>query len=105
MLSIAKEYNLPGIAPTTRVVSAQSDEELARFVGKYSFPELGDSEIIMKENGLEFSATILDNPILILPKSDSIFFDETDGEYFTFTIEGGKAQRFKVKGFEANRIE
>jgi CubicO group peptidase (beta-lactamase class C family) len=105
LLSMAKEYNLPGIDPKTRVVQAQSDEELKRFVGRYRIPELGDSEIIIKDNGLEVSANFLDNPILILPESDSTFFDKTDGQYFTFTIEGGKAQSFKVQRLEATRIE
>lgn len=105
MLSIAKEYNLPGIDPKIRVIQQQSDKELTRFVGKYKFPELGDSEIILKEGGLELSAEFLDKPILILPESDSTFFDKTDGEYFNFVIEGGIAQSFKVQRFEATRIE
>jgi CubicO group peptidase (beta-lactamase class C family) len=105
MLSIANEYSLPGIDPKTRVIRQQSNEELQRFVGKYNFPELGDSEIILKDNGLSLSADFLDAPIFILPESDSTFFDKTDGEYFNFTIEGNKAQRFMVQGFEATRIE
>jgi len=105
MLSIAKEYNLPGIDPNTRIIRPQSDEELKRFAGKYTLPELGDSEISLKDNGLEFSADFLDDPVIILPESDSTFFDIADGTYFYFTIEDGKAQSFKVQGFEATRVE
>lgn len=105
MLSIAKEYDLPGIEPKTRSVSPQSQEELLRFVGKYNFPELGDSEIILKDNGLEFSAAFLGYPVFILPESDSTFFDVSNGEYFYFSIEGEKARGLKVLRFEATRIE
>ncbi|MDT0552708.1 serine hydrolase [Urechidicola vernalis] len=105
LLSLAKEYNLPGIDPKTRVVKTQTEEQLKRFVGKYNFPELGDSEIRIKNNALEVSANFLDDPILILPESDSIFFDKTDGEYFTFIINEGKAQSIKVQRFNATRIE
>lgn len=105
MLSIAKEYDLPGIEPKTRSVSPQSQEELLRFVGKYNFPELGDSEIILKDNGLEFSAAFLGFPVFILPESDSTFFDVSNGEYFYFSLEGEKARGLKVQRFEATRIE
>ena len=105
MLSITKEYSLPGIDPEIRVIQKQSDEELQRFVGKYNFPEFGDSEIILKDNGLEISSEFIDTPIFILPESDSVFFDKTNGEYFNFTIEDKKAQKFKVQQFEATRNE
>ncbi|MFT7239339.1 MAG: CubicO group peptidase (beta-lactamase class C family), partial [Cyclobacteriaceae bacterium] len=105
MLSIAKEYSLPGIDPKTRVIRRQSDEDLQRFVGKYNFPELGDSEIILKDNGLQLSADFLDAPVFILPESDSTFFDEIDGEYFHFTIKGAKAERLRFQRFEGTRIE
>jgi hypothetical protein len=105
MLSITKEYSLPGIDPEIRVIQKQSDEELQRFVGKYNFPEFGDSKIILKDNGLEISSEFIDTPIFILPESDSVFFDKTNGEYFNFTIEDKKAQKFKVQQFEATRNE
>lgn len=105
MLSIAREYRLPGIEPTTRVVSKQSGEALQRFAGKYRFPDLGDAEIAVKGNGLEVSAGFLDAPIVILPESDSVFFDKSDGEYFRFVMADGKAQSFKVQRFEALRVE
>ena len=104
-LSIAKEYNLPGIAPETRVIRTQSDKELKRFAGKYNLPEMGDLEISLNDNRLEVSADFQDDPFYILPESDSTFFDKADGTYFYFTIEDGKAQSFKVQGFEATRVE
>ena len=105
MLSISKEYSLPGIDPTIRTIQQQSNEELQRFVGKYNLSELGVFEIIIKDIGLEISAEFLDAPIFILPESDSTFFSNTDGENFIFTIEDGKAQRLKVRSFEATRVE
>lgn len=105
MLSIAKEYDLPGIDHQNRVVREQSAEELQRFVGKYSFPEFGSAQLVLKKNGLELSGQFLDEPIFILPASDSTFFDTNEGEYFNFTFKDGKVQKFNVQRFEATRIE
>lgn len=105
MLSITKEYGLPGIEPKTRVIREKSKQELQKFTGKYSIPELGEVEITVKNNGLELTADFLSKPIIALPESDSTFFDEDDGEYFTFIVEKEKAKGFKVQGFEATRIE
>ncbi len=105
MLSIAKEYNLLGVKPRTRSVTEQSKEELERFVGKFNFADLGDAEVKIKDNGLEFTAAFLDNPLFALPETDTKFFDTTDGEYFEFLIKDGKAVSFKVQGYEAKRID
>lgn len=105
MLSLAKEYGLPGIEPLKRIIREQSVEKLQRFTGKYTFPDLGGAEIRLKNNELELLAEFLDEPIIILPESDTTFFDKADGEYFNFTIEGEKIIGFKVQRFEASRIE
>ena len=105
MLSIAKEYELPGIEPRTRRIKEQSKEDLERFVGKYNFPNMGDAEISLKDNGLEVTARFIDEPVFILPESDLKFFDASDGDYFDFVIEDGKAAKFTVQGYEAKRVE
>lgn len=105
MLSIAKEYNLAGIEPKTRIVREQSADQLQLFAGKYNLPEMGDANIIVKNNGLELSANFLDEPIFLLPETDSTFFDKTDGEYFNFLLDGELITGFKVQQFEAVKIE
>jgi CubicO group peptidase (beta-lactamase class C family) len=105
MLSLAKEYKLPGIEPSTRIIREQSVKELQRFIGKYNFPGLGDANIIIKDKGLELSAGFRDEPIFIVPESDSTFFDKTNGVYFNFKFEGEKVMGFKVHHIEVSRIE
>ena len=105
MLSIAREYGLPGIEPITRIVRQQSLEKRQRFVGKYNIPGKGDARIIIKKNGLELSSDLLDVPIFLLPETDSTFFNKTSGEYFNFLFEGDLVTGFKVQQFEASKIE
>lgn len=105
LLSLAAEYDLTGIRPRVRAVKEQSEEELMRFVGKYNIPQLGDTELKIKENGLEFSAAPLDNPILILPENDSTFFDTNDGEYFRFQFENNTVKGFRLQRFQATKVE
>ncbi|TRX60687.1 serine hydrolase [Fulvivirga sp. M361] len=105
MLSIATEYGLPGIEPKTRVIREKSYQELQNYAGKYHFPELGEAEIAIKDNGLELSGEFLDDPVFVLPETDSTFFERTNGEYFNFVMEKGKVTGFKVQRFEASKIE
>jgi len=105
MLSIAKEYDLPGIEPDARAVKEQSDKELQRFTGKYNIPKLGDVQITVKNNGLKLSADFLDEPAFLLPESDYTFFDKNNGEKINFYVKGGLITGFKGQGFEASKIE
>lgn len=105
LLSIAKEYELPGIEPTIRIVSEQSEENLQRFTGKYNIEELGDARITLRNNGLELTADFLNKPAFLLPESDYTFFDKSDGEYLNFTFEGDSITGFKVQRFEASKVE
>jgi len=105
LLSIVKEYNLRGIEPRTRVFKEQSQKELARFTGKYHFPENGDAKIVIKGNGLEFTGEIFTNPIFLLPETDNTFFNKNSGTYYTFKFEGDSITSVKFSRFEAKKIE
>ena len=105
MLSIAEEYDLPGIAPKSRIVKKQSVEQLRRYAGKYNFPEMGDVQVEVQSNGLKLSADFLNDPVVLLPESDSTFFDKSDGEYFNFLFEGESITGFRVQRVEATKIE
>ncbi|MEE9361351.1 MAG: serine hydrolase domain-containing protein [Cellulophaga sp.] len=104
-LSISQEYNLQGIEPRTRVFKEQSQKELARFIGKYHFPENGDAKIVIKDNGLEFTGEIFSDPIFLLPETDNTFFNKNTGTYYTFQFERGSITSVKFSRFEAKKIE
>lgn len=104
-LSIAQEYNLQGIEARTRIFKEQSQKELARFTGKYLFPENGDAKIVIKDNGLEFTGEIFSGPIFLLPETDSTFFNKDTGTYYTFQFEGDSITGVKFSRFEAKKIE
>jgi CubicO group peptidase (beta-lactamase class C family) len=105
LLSIAHAYDLPGIEPTVRTINAQPEAELQRFTGKYNIAALGDVEIFVKDNGLELRADFLDEPIVMLPESDSVFFAKSDGEYYHFVFDGKRVTGFEVQIYEAFKIE
>jgi len=103
MLSIAKEYDLPGIEPQARTVREQSAEQLEKFVGLYDFTGMGEAQITIKDKGLVLNAEFIENPIFMLPESETTFFDQASGEYFNFNLEEGKVKDFTVQRFTATR--
>lgn len=105
MLSIAKEYGLPGVEPNTRRIIKLSFEERTPLVGKYNFPKLGNAQIDIIQNGLELSADFLDDPIFLLPETDNKYFSKIDGTYFIFNLYDPNAIRLKVQQFEGSKIE
>ncbi len=105
MLSIAEEYDLPGVEPMTRGYKEQSPDELQRFVGKYTVPDLGSVEMSVQDNGLQVSADFLDEPFFMLPESDTTFFDKADGERFNFIFDEDFVTGFTVGPYEATKVE
>ena len=104
-LSIAQEYGLPGVEPIKRVYHELSTQELQKFTGIYQIPDLGEVEIVLKENGLEHIAPFAPEPIFLLPSSDSTFFNTNGGAYLEFNRNGDVVTGFKFYGFEASRME
>jgi CubicO group peptidase (beta-lactamase class C family) len=104
-LSIAQEYDLPGIEPRTRAFNKQSSKELARFIGKYHFPKNGDATIKIKDSGLEFTGEIFSGPIFLLPENENTFFNKNTGTYYKFQFEGDTITSVKFSRFEAKKIE
>ncbi|WP_319479214.1 serine hydrolase [uncultured Draconibacterium sp.] len=105
LLSIAREYDLPGVDPMIREIKEQSEEQLQQFAGNYTLEGLGMVQITVKNNGLELSADFLDEPVFILPESEYTFFDKNDGEYINFTNDGDLISGFNVQGRKASKIE
>ena len=104
-LSIAEEYGLPGVEPIERVIQEQSAQELQKYTGKYNIKDLGDIVIVVKDNGLEHHAAFLDEPLFLLPSSDSTFFNKNDGEYVHFLRKGDTITGFSTYGLEASKID
>lgn len=104
-LSIAKEYNLPGIYPRLRTYNEQSKEQRERYVGSYQFSEEATSKVTIKDNGLEFSGGLVRNPIFLLPESDTLFFSSKSGTYFEFVYENGLVTNLKVAGYNGEKIK
>jgi len=104
-LSIAKEYNLPGIYKTVRKFDEQSPKELSRYAGTYQFSEDSKAIITVKDNGLEFTGGPASAPIFILPESDTAFFSSQSGLYFTFNLEGTSVIGVKVASYEGHKVE
>ena len=87
LLSIVKEYKLPGVDPMVRKVVEQSEEERSKFVGTYTFPEMGEAFVVLKENGLEIDGEFTDEPIMLLPETNTQYFNKSSGTYYTFHME------------------
>ncbi|MFK7972893.1 MAG: serine hydrolase domain-containing protein, partial [Bacteroidia bacterium] len=89
LLSIAKAYDLPGVEPMTRTVNNTSIEKRKPMVGTYNFPELGEAKVAIKGSGLEVTGEFTEEPLMLLPESDSIYFNRSSGTYYTFLFEDG----------------
>jgi hypothetical protein len=106
LLSLAEEYNLPGLTPRTRAFNPQSPEALARFVGDYQFPEHGDGRIVVTEDGLTFYADLFHfKSVDLLPETDSVFFNKQTGTYYEFLWEDGAVTGLKFANLEAEKIK
>jgi CubicO group peptidase (beta-lactamase class C family) len=100
LLSIAKEYELPGIEPDRRSIVPQTEEQRNRFTGNYSIPRFGEVSINIKDNGLEAIAEFSKTPIFLLPESETVYFNKDNGAYFEFLLKDDT-----VIGFEYGRIK
>ncbi|MEO1449125.1 MAG: serine hydrolase domain-containing protein [Bacteroidota bacterium] len=87
LLSIAKEYDLPGVEPMRRKVGSTSIEARTPLEGTYKFPEQGEAIVAIKENGLEITGSFANEPIMLLPENDTTYFNRNSGTYYTFLFE------------------
>jgi CubicO group peptidase (beta-lactamase class C family) len=105
LLSIFKEYDLPGIEADKRTVKAQSQEQRELLIGDYEIPQLGKVIIDIKDEGLEVKSDFDDEVIFLLPESDSIYFNANRGNYLKFIYHNEKVTGFRYGQFEAQKLE
>ncbi len=107
LLSLAEEYDLPGVGPIVKTMKAQTEEELQRFVGTFNFEGFGSCTFEVHDRGLRQTADWADEGRFwdLLPSGDHTFFTTDIGEDFTFVMEGDSAVALKVQGYEAVRTK
>ena len=104
-LAIAEEYGLKGIKPAIYNTIAMSEADMQKFTGKFKVSDLGNCEFTIENGQLKVTASFLPKPLMLLPMTESRFFDEADGTPFDFEIKDGKVVGFKVQRFTAERID
>ena len=105
MLSIAEEYKLPGIAPRTRIIRNQSMEQRKKFEGVYHFEGQGEAQLVVNEDGLEFTGGPFSRTIYLLPEEEFKFFNKNSGTYYEFQNEGGQINGVKFSNAVGNKIK
>ena|GEM_PF-3591278 len=105
LLSIAAEYDLPGVSSNRRKVQAMTEEERTTYLGRYRIPELGIVLISISKNDLAVNAEFAEELEFILPENEAIFFSTDDGGLFNFRIEAGKVKSVRVKNFMSTKLD
>ena len=106
LLSIVKEYDLPGVEPRTRIIREQTADKLAKFEGTYHFPEYGNATLSVNENELQFTGgPFEDRTIHLLPEEDFKFFNKNSGIYYNFQYDGDHVTGVKFSTFEGKKME
>ena len=105
ILSVAKEFDLPGIEADIKKVVQMSDEALSTYTGMFNLPDYGDIEIEIEDNHLIMNGDFLDETIHLASENDTLFFDRKDGTRIDFTREENRTTGFSVQGLEASRID
>ncbi len=104
LLSIANEYNLPGIEPVVRKLAGIPPEALDKFAGRYELTEAGRFDISvdgkrLKLTGLDFGYTAS-----LYPQSDLEFFDSDSGSITTFEVRDGVVTGFQMASRRGVRL-
>ena len=105
LLSIANEYDLPGIEPVVREIAEIEPEALLKFAGKYELDQVGVFNITVDGKRLKLSDVDSDYTAWLFPQSDHEFFGSESGSIFTFEVQDGVAVGFVTRGLRGVRLE
>lgn len=100
LLSIASEYELPGIEPVVRRLADVTPDELERFTGRYDIGERGIIKLTVDGERLKLSHEGSDFVAWWYQQSDLEFFVSETGSIRTFQV-----QDDTVIGFTSERID
>ena len=95
----------PDYTPTKRVFQEQSKDQLSRFIGKYDFPDIGQIDMIVKDDGLEFTGASFSDPIFLWPESDSTFFNKNSGTRYNFTLKNNLVTDLQFSRYQGKKAE
>ncbi len=105
LLSIANEYEIPGIEPVVRELAYVAPEELTRFTGRYEVSEWGVFEVTVDGERLKLSHEGSDYTAWWYPQSDLEFFGSETGSITTFELRGGAVIGFTSEGANGVRLD
>ena len=104
LLSIAREYELPGIEPVVRKIADVTPGYLERFVGRYELGEWGLFEVTIDGERLKLSGLDSDYEGWWYPYSDLEFFGADSGDITTFEERDGVIIGFSTGDIEGVRV-
>ena len=105
MLSLAAEYDLPGIEPSMRTPIIMTEAERTPYLGTYYFTDYGNATFSIHQDGLMAIAEFTNEPLVLRPESDTSFFDVSNGERILFHFEDGIVTGLSVNDFFAAKVE
>jgi CubicO group peptidase (beta-lactamase class C family) len=105
LLSIASEYNLPGVEPVVRKIADLEPGALQKFVGKYGVKDQVFFDISVEGTLLTISGVGFDYTSLTHPQSDNEFFDNLTGEITSFEIRDEVVLALERKGVRFVRFD
>ncbi len=106
LLSIANEYQLPGIQPKFIQPIQMSSDQLEKYAGNYQVQNMGPIQLKVKKGKLVMEAPFLGEALHLTAISDSVFYEIKDGLKFHFSFEGEKVSQFRVQDMlTADRLD
>jgi CubicO group peptidase (beta-lactamase class C family) len=105
LLSIANEYDLPGIEQTVREPIELTAGELQKYVGRFRFEDLETCDLELTGDRLILTAELLGDPIWLIPQSTTQFFDSESGMLVDFDVAENDVVSLTMAGYFAERIE
>jgi len=103
LATIAAEYDWGIMEPVEKTVVQLEPTVLAEIAGTYEIAGYGVIEAEVGDNRIQMSLPDGQKPVL-LPESESVFFDADDGTRVTFVWEEDKVVAFETQGLRAQKI-
>jgi len=103
LATIAAEYDWGIMEPVEKTVVQLEPTVLAEIGGTYEIAGYGVIEAEVGDNRIQMSLPDGRKPVL-LPQSESVFFDADDGTRVTFVWEEDKVVAFETQGLRAQKI-